>query len=443
MQLSYTNHLAVSPETNMKRFTAFIKKVTQNRDLRKKLLFTAGIFLVYRFLAHVPLPSIDIAQLRTLFASNQFLSLLNIFSGGTLANFSVVALGINPYITASIIMQLMGMVVPQIKEMQKEGESGREKVNQYTRMLTVPLAVAQSVSVLALLRAQGLVQSTEPIAIIAMIITLVAGAMIITWLGELVSQYGLGNGISIILLGAIISQLPTAAGQVLAITTTDQLLTMISFIAVFLLIIAVVVFMNESIRKIPVQYAKRQRGSRVYGGQMSHLPVKVNVAGVMPIIFAVTIMIVPSFLARILLASGNTRLLDIGQWLTLNFSETSTLYMVVYFLVVFFFSYFSALIFFNTEDISEELKKSGAFIPGIRPGGPTKKYLEFVVTRITFAGAIFLSTIAILPSIAQIFTGITALAISGTSVLIVVSVILETAKQAESMVIDQNYDQYR
>lgn len=443
MQLSYTNHLAVSPETNMKRFTAFIKKVMQNRDLRKKLLFTAGIFLVYRFLAHVPLPSIDIAQLRTLFASNQFLSLLNIFSGGTLANFSVVALGINPYITASIIMQLMGMVVPQIKEMQKEGESGREKVNQYTRMLTVPLAVAQSVSVLALLRAQGLVQSTEPIAIIAMIITLVAGAMIITWLGELVSQYGLGNGISIILLGAIISQLPTAAGQVLAITTTDQLLTMISFIAVFLLIIAVVVFMNESIRKIPVQYAKRQRGSRVYGGQMSHLPVKVNVAGVMPIIFAVTIMIVPSFLARILLASGNTRLLDIGQWLTLNFSETSTLYMVVYFLVVFFFSYFSALIFFNTEDISEELKKSGAFIPGIRPGGPTKKYLEFVVTRITFAGAIFLSTIAILPSIAQIFTGITALAISGTSVLIVVSVILETAKQAESMVIDQNYDQYR
>lgn len=427
----------------MNKLTAFFEKVSQNRELRRKLLFTAGIFLVYRFLAHVPLPSIDILQLKSLFASNQFLSLLNVFSGGTLANFSVVALGINPYITASIIMQLMGMVIPQLKEMQKDGESGREKVNQYTRMLTVPLAIAQGVSVLALLQSQGLVQNATPISIIAMITALVAGAMIITWLGELITQYGLGNGISVILLGAIISQLPTAAGQAFATTGTDQLMTMASFLGVLLFIIAVVVFMNESVRKVPVQYAKRQRGSRVYGGQLTHLPVRVNVAGVMPIIFAVTLMLIPSFASRLLISSGNVALMDIGQWLAINFNETSTFYIAVYFAVVFFFSYFSALIFFNAGDISDELKKSGAFTPGIRPGGPTKKYLEFVVTRITFAGAIFLSTIAILPSIAQIFTGIGSLAISGTSLLIIVSVILETTKQAESMVIDQNYDQYR
>lgn len=428
----------------MSKFIEFIKKITENKDLRKKLIFTAGIFLVYRFLAHIPLPSIDVVQLKALFASNQFLSLLNIFSGGTLANFSVVALGINPFITASIIMQLLGMVIPSIKELQKEGEAGQEKVNQYTRMMAVPLAVAQSVSVLVLLRSQGLVQQSEPIYIIAMITTLVAGAMIITWLGELITQYGLGNGISIILLGAIVSQFPVAGAQFISAgTANDQLMTTITFGAISLLIIGVVVFMNEAVRKVIIQYAKRQRGSRVYGGQMSHLPIKVNVAGVMPIIFAVTIMIAPSFIAKILLSSNNIKLIDIGQWLTLNFNETSTLYMTVYFLVVFFFSFFSALIFFNTEDISEELKKSGAFIAGVRPGGPTKKQLDYIITRITFAGALFLSTIAILPSVAQIFTGLTTLAISGTSLLIVVSVILETAKQAEGMVVEQNYDQYR
>lgn len=426
----------------MQKLKTVINKVVRNPSLRKKLLFTAGIFAAYRFLAHIPLPAINTLQLQALFAGSQFLNLLNVFSGGTLANFSIMAVGINPYITASIVMQLSGMVIPKLKEMQKEGESGREKVNQYTRLLTVPLAIVQSISVLALLRSQGLLATANPLTIMAMIFSLVAGAMIMMWLGELLSQYGIGNGISMILFAAIISQLPMGIAQAFAVASTD-VMTIIAFAAVLILIVGVVVFMNEAVRKLTIQYAKRVKGAKTYGGQMTHLPIRVNVAGVMPIIFAVTLMMVPSFASRILTTTGNPALIDIGRWLALYMNETSPLYIAIYFLIVFFFTFFSALIFFNAQDISEELKKSGAFVPGIRPGNATKKYLEFVVTRITLAGAIFLSTLAILPSIAQLLTGINALAISGTSLLIVVSVILETTKQAESLMVEQNYDKYR
>lgn len=425
----------------MQRITAFLKKINANKELRNKLLFTAAILLIFRFFAHIPLPAVNVSQLRTLFASNQFLSLLNVFSGGTLANFSVLAVGINPYITASIIMQLGGMVFPQIKELQKDGESGREKLNQYTRYLSLPLAVGQSISVIALLRTSGLLGETNPVTLVTMILSLVAGAMITTWIGELVTEKGVGNGISMILLAGIMSQLPQSFIQIFN-SSSDQAFVSLSFIAVFLAIIALIVFINESVRKVSIQYAKRTRGSRVYGGQTTHLPIKVNVAGVMPIIFAVSIMLVPSFAARLLTASSNPRLIDIGNTITVNFAQTSPVYMILYFVIVFFFTFFSALIFFNAGDISDELKKSGAFIPGIRPGAATKKYLEFVVTRITLVGAIFLGGIAVLPSIAQVFTGLGQLAISGTSILIVVSVILETYKQVESMLVEQNYDRF-
>jgi len=427
----------------MQKIKTLLKKINNNRELRKKLLFTAGIFAAYRFLAHIPLPGINILQLQSLFAGNQFLSLLNMFSGGTLANLSIMAVGINPYITASIIMQLTAMVIPQLKELQKEGEAGKERVNQYTRLLSVPLAIVQSLSVLVLLRSQGLMTTFDPMTVVAMIIALVAGAMIMMWLGELISIHGIGNGISMILFAGIISQLPTNVGQAFAASANTDLVTVGSFALVLIFIVGVVVYMNEAVRKLSIQYAKRIKGSRVYGGQMTHLPIRVNVAGVMPIIFAVTIMLIPSFASRLLTASGNQTLIDIGRWLSIYFNETSALYIAVYFLIVFFFTFFSAMIFFNAEDISGELKKSGAFIPGIRPGTATKKYLEFVVSRITLAGAVFLSSLAILPSLAQMLTGINTLAISGTSLLIVVSVILETTKQAESMVVEQNYDRYR
>ncbi|HNQ17082.1 MAG TPA: preprotein translocase subunit SecY [Candidatus Woesebacteria bacterium] len=413
------------------------------KALRNKLLFTATMFLIFRFLAHVPLPGVDLLKLGSIFENNQFLNLLNIFSGGTLSNFSIVAVGINPYITASIIIQLATMVFPKLKEIQKDGESGRERINQYTRLASVPLAIIQSVSVLTLLRSQELIQIDNPLLLVGLIATLVAGSMIVLWLGELVSLYGIGNGISMILLGGILSRLPVTVAELFTTGAGDQSFTAIIVLALFIAIIAMVVFMNESVRKVTIQYAKRQRGSRVYGDYMTHLPIRVNVSGVMPIIFALSIMIAPSFIGRLLVASQQVQLVILGQKLQLWFAQTNPVYIVSYFLVVFFFSFFSALIFFNAEDLSSELKKSGAFLPGVRPGAATKKYLEFVVNRITLAGAFFLGFIAILPSLVQNATGIQSLALGGTSALIVVSVILETAKQVESMLVEQNYDQYR
>jgi len=427
----------------MQKVLSFLQKAFKTQGLRKRLWFTAAIFFVFRLLAHIPVPSVDVARLSSLFVGNDFLSLLNVFSGGTLANFSIVAVGINPYITASIIMQLSAMVFPRLKEMQKDGEAGRERVNQYTRIITVPLAIVQSISVLVLLRSQGLLDASDPLSLVAMITTLVAGAMVVMWLGELVSLYGIGNGISMVLFAGILSQLPSLASQLSFSVGSGNTLMLLSFAAAFLAVIALIVYVNEAIRKVEIHYAKRVRGNKTYGGQSSHLPIKVNVTGVLPIIFAVTFLLVPSFLARILTATSNPTFIEWGQRLTIWFQPTSVLYMVIYFIVVFTFTYFSALVFFNAEDISNELKKSGAFVPGIRPGSPTKKFLEFVVNRVTFVGAFFLGFIAVMPSVAQSLTGIQSLAIGGTSVLIVVSVILDTSKQAEGMMVEQNYDKFR
>ncbi|OIP73932.1 MAG: preprotein translocase subunit SecY [Candidatus Pacebacteria bacterium CG2_30_36_39] len=421
-----------------------IRAIFANEELKKKLIFTATIFLIFRLFAHIPVPGVNVAQLQQLFAGNQFLSLLNIFAGGTLSRFSIVAVGINPYITASIIMQLAGMVFPKLKEMQKEdGEAGRAKINQYTRLLSVPFALVQSISVIALLRSQNLLTAATPTVLIAMVLTMVAGAMIMLWLGELVSEYGLGNGISMVLFAGIVSQIPVAVSQTLSVVTSTEAMTLIVFVLMFVALIAMIVYINEAVRKVNIQYAKRTRGGKTYGGQTTHLPIKVNVAGVMPIIFAVSLMMAPSFIGKVLTSSGNLQFVAWGQNLTRWFQETSPIYLISYFLLVFSFTFFSALIFFNAQDISDELKKSGAFVPGIRPGGPTKKFLEYVVVRITLVGAVFLGILALLPSIAQMLTGVQSLAIGGTSVLIVVSVILETTKQAESMLVGQDYDKYQ
>ncbi len=419
-----------------------IRAIFSNQALKKKLIFTLSIFAVSRLLAHIPVPVVDVERLRLIFASNQFLSFLNLFAGGTLARFSIVAVGINPYITASIVMQLLGMVIPKIKEMQKEGEAGQAKLNQYMRIISVPVAAVQAVATLALLNSQGLLVNTQPAFMAIVILTLIGGSMLIMWLGELISEYGIGNGISMILLVGIVSQIPASIGQSFLIGDGGQLTVVLVILALTLAVIALVVFFNEAVRKVNIQYAKRIQGGRQVGGQSSHLPIKVNVAGVMPIIFAVSLMMLPPFLGRVLTLSGREFLVNLGESLNLIFSPTSIWYLITYFVLVFVFSYFSAIIFFNAEDISDELKKSGAFIPGIRPGGPTRKYLEFVVTRVTFAGALFLASIAVLPTIAQMLTNIQALAVGGTSVLIVVSVILETAKQVESQLLSENYDRY-
>jgi len=419
-----------------------IQAIFSNKKLKQKLLFTLGIFFVTRLLTHIPVPVVDLVQLKYIFSSNDFLSFLNIFSGGTLSRFSIVAVGISPYITASIIMQLLGMVWPKIKEMQKGGESERAKLNQYMRLIAVPIAAVQSIAVIALLNSQNLVVNSSKALMSVVILTLVAGSMIMMWLGELINEHGLGNGISMILLSGIVSQIPSAIVQLFTAASGSQGSSILLIAVLTIAVLFMVVFMNEAERKVPIQYAKRIRGGRQYGGQKTHLPIKVNVAGVMPIIFAVSLMMIPSFLGRMLALSKNAALIGFGENLTVWFASTSWVYLVSYFFLVFVFSYFSAIIFFNAEDISEELKKSGAFVPGIRPGNPTRQFLEFVVTRITFAGALFLASIAILPSLAQIMTGMQSLAIGGTSVLIVVSVILETAKQVDSQLLSENYEKY-
>lgn len=426
----------------MEKFLNKIQAILSNPKLKNKLLFTLAIFALTRILAHIPVPVVDISQLKFLFASNQFLNFLNIFSGGTLANFSIVAVGINPYITASIIMQLLGMVIPKIKEMQKEGEASRAKLNQYMRMASVPIAVVQAISVIALLNSQNLLVGASASNMIVVITTLVAGAMVMMWLGEIINERGIGNGISMILLAGIVSQVPSSVASVFALADTIDFTSLIVIVGLLVGVIWTVVFMNEAVRKVKIQYAKRIRGGKQYGGQQTHLPIKVNVAGVMPIIFAVSLMMMPSFVGRLLLLAKSEFLVGLGEGITVHFSQTSPAYLISYFVLVFVFSYFSAIIFFNAGDISDELKKSGAFIPGIRPGSPTKKFLEFVVTRITFAGALFLASIAVLPTIAQMMTGIQSLAVGGTSILIVVSVILETSKQINSQLLSENYEKY-
>ena len=400
------------------------------------------MFLVFRLLGHIPVPSVDILSLRALFAQSQLLGMIDIFSGGTLANFSILAIGINPYITASIIMQLATFLFPKLKELSKEGESGRELINQYTRLLTVPVAVIQSISVLLILNGQSLIQTTDPLHIVAMIFTLVAGSLITVWIGELITLYGIGNGISLLIFAGIVGRVPISALQTLSISQTINpfMLIFIAFMAV--VVIGLMVFMNEAIRKVPIQYATRARGSRTYGGQTTHLPLRVNQAGVLPIIFAVSFMLVPSLLARVFQQANQPFLNSIATTMTVWFQPGSVVYTIIYFVLVVAFTYFSTAVLFNPKDLAEDLKKSGAFIPGMRPGKPTENYLTYVITRITIAGAVFLGVVAILPSIAQQFTGISTLTIGGTGLLIVVSVVLETAKQLQSMLVAQHYERF-
>ncbi|HZZ98519.1 MAG TPA: preprotein translocase subunit SecY [Candidatus Saccharimonadia bacterium] len=426
----------------MNRLVAVLQRIWSSKELRKKLLFTALIFLVFRLLGHIPVPAVDVIRLKALFAQSQLLGMIDIFSGGTLANFSILAIGINPYITASIILQLATVLFPKLKELSKEGESGRELINQYTRLATVPIAVVQSISVLLILNSQNLIQTNDPLRIIAMVMTLVAGSMIMVWLGELVTLYGIGNGISLIIFAGIVGRLPISFLQTLSISATLNVPMLIALAVAGVLVIGAMVFMNEAVRKVTIQYAKRARGSRTYGGETTHLPLRLNQSGVLPIIFAVSIMLVPSFLAKILAQLQMPSLVNVATQLSLWFSPNTLPYNVTYFILVVAFTYFSTAVLFDPKDLAEELKKSGAFVPGIRPGKPTELHLTYIITRITLAGALFLGIIAILPSIGQAFTGISTLTIGGTGLLIVVSVVLETAKQLESLMVAQNYEKF-
>lgn len=409
-------------------------------DLRRKLLFTLGMLAVFRLFAHVPIPGVNVEGLRQLFDRNQLLGLLDIFSGGTLANFSVMALGLNPYINASIIFQLLTMVFPKLEELSKEGEYGRMKINQYTRFLTVPLAALQAIGMYALLRNQQIIGNLEPITLIAMIITMTAGTILLMWMGELITENGIGNGISMLIFAGIVGRLPVIVGQTLATLSGEKVVGLAIFLVLAAVVIASIVIVNEATRQITVQYAKRIRGNKMYGGQTTHLPLRINQAGVIPIIFAVSLILLPTMISQYLTASANPTISNIARFVSINFQPSSLLYNGSYFLLVIAFTYFYTAVTFNPTKIAQEIQKYGGFVPGIRPGTPTANYLNYILTRITFAGAIFLGIVAVLPSLANSITNVATLTIGGTGVLIVVSVILETAKQLESMLIMRSYE---
>ncbi len=409
-------------------------------ELRKKILITAGIFVIFRIFAHIPIPGVNTQKLAALFAQNQFLGLLDIFSGGTLLNFSVLALGLNPYINASIILQLLTIVFPKLEELSKEGEYGREKINQYTRFLTVPLAVVQSMGMYALLKNQGIVAAFDPFTLVTVMITMTTGTLFVMWLGELITEYGIGNGISLLIFGGIVGRLPIAASKTLSTISSESLTTFVLFGAIAIIVIAGTVYVNEAVRRITVNYARRIRGNKIYGGNTSYLPLRVNQAGVIPIIFAVSLVLIPSLIGGFLAQVKDPVLVNLGRFLTIIFNPNGVFYNIIYFVLVIGFTYFYTAITFDPKKIAAEIQKHGGFIPGIRPGAPTASYLNYILTRITLAGALFLGIIAIFPSIARGTTGMTTLLIGGTGILIVVSVILETVKALEAQLVMRNYE---
>lgn len=409
-------------------------------ELRKKLIFTIFIFIVYRIAAHLPVPGVDLEALKILFSRNQFLGLLDIFSGGTLANFSIVAMGLNPYINASIVLQLLTMVFPRLEELSKEGEAGREKINQYTRFLTVPLAAFQSLGMIAILKKQGIIMSFNTFSLTAMVITMTAGCLLLMWLGELISQYGIGNGISLLIFGGIVGRMPISLVQTVSIAETINFFNLLVFLVMAIMVIAAICFIDQANRQITISYARRIRGRKMYGGASTHLPLKINQAGVIPIIFAVSLVLLPSMVGQYLQTLPNQTVVSFARFLTNLLNPNGFFYNFTYFILVIGFTYFYTAVTFNPEKIAEEIKKHGGFIPGIRPGRPTADYLNRILTRITLAGAVFLGMIAILPALARMLTGITTMMIGGTGILIIVSVVLETSKALEAQLIMRSYD---
>jgi preprotein translocase subunit SecY len=410
------------------------------KDLRKKILVTVAIIIIYRILAHIPVSGVDLKALQALFSSSQLLGLLDIFSGGTLANFSIISLGLNPYINASIIVQLLTMIFPKLEQMQKEGEAGRQKINQYTRIMSVPLAVIQSVGMFLLLRNQGILGNVSPLQVTAIVVGLTAGTILLMWLGELITEYGIGNGISILIFAGIVAALPVGLTKTATIVDQAQILNLLVFVAIGLLTVFAIVFINEARRQITIQYARRFSGGRERGGAETYLPLRVNQAGVIPIIFAVSLVLIPSFAGNYLAQLPQPQLSFLGRWFATNFQPDSLTYNIVYFLLVVGFTYFYTAVIFNPTKIADEIKKYGGFIPGIRPGTATAAYLNYILVRVTLAGALFLGAIAVLPSVVSSFTGLTTLVLGGTGILIVVSVIMDTAKQFESKLIERSYE---
>ncbi|MFH1485339.1 MAG: preprotein translocase subunit SecY [Chloroflexota bacterium] len=420
-------------------------------DLRRKLLFTLGVLVIFRFIAHVPVPGVDPAALRDLFRTNQLLGMLDLFSGGAMRNLSIAAMGVYPYITASIIMQLMVPVIPQLEALSKEGEAGRMKINQYTHWLTVPLAILEGYGQLVLLQSQGAIQGVGlsgdfllPTA--AMVLSMAAGTLFLVWMGKLIDENGIGNGVSIIIFGGIVAGLPLMVRQSLITgpTVAESLLSagLIAFVVLGLATVLGIVVVQEAQRRIPVQYARSLfRGGRMYRqAGASHIPLRVNSAGMIPLIFAMSMMILPGTVASYFTVSSNETVRNIAVWVSDLFGSQHPFYWALYFFLVLGFAFFYTMVIFQQQNLADNLQKHGGFIPGIRPGRPTSEYLNRVLTRITWGGAIFLGAVAIMPFFARLITNVQALQLSSTGLLIVVGVVLDTMKQLEAQLLMRDYE---
>ncbi|MEF3692405.1 MAG: preprotein translocase subunit SecY [Candidatus Moraniibacteriota bacterium] len=417
-----------------------IVRIFKVKELRNKILFILALLVVFRLAANIPLPGVDAAKLKEFFDSNQLFGMLNAFSGSGLSNVSIVLLGVGPYITSSIIMQLMTMIFPRLEKLQKEeGEAGRQKFNMWTRWITVPLAGLQTFAMINLLKSQGVMKELHIYDMITIMFVAIAGTIFLMWLGELITEKGIGNGVSLIIFAGIVAGLPGAFSQMVSTFDSTDFMGYVLFLAVGLITIAGVVMVNEGQRNIPISYAKRIRGSKTFGGTSTHLPLKVNQAGVIPIIFAISIMLFPGLVANFFVNSDKETVANVARFVSELF-QNQWFYGAAYFLMVVLFTYFYTAVVFDPNKISENLQRQGGYVPGVRPGNATADFLSRIINRITLSGSIFLGLIAVLPLIVQGVTGLTALSIGGTSILIVVSVVIEMVKQIEGQLVMRDYE---
>ena len=428
-----------------------LKQIFTHKDLQKRLLFVAVVLVLTRVLAHVPIPEVDLDQVKTFFEQSQVFGLVNLFTGGGLSNFSIAMMGLGPYITAAIIIQLLTYSLPKLEQLQKEGgEAGRKKIGQYTRILTVPLAVLQAVAMVNLLQTQQV--GGAPIVgafgieqWLLVVITMTAGTVLLMWLGELITENGVGNGISLIIFTGIVAGLPMALGQSFSASLGGTSALQIAMLgAMALVTVAAITFITEGMRKIPVTYARRQSGLRAGAQQSAHIPLKVNQAGVIPIIFAISVVLLPGLFAEFFKNSANPQIAEAARTVGSLFATTKPWYWALYFLLVLGFTYFYTSVTFNPKNIAENIQKQGGFVPGVRPGTETENYFRYILNRITLIGGIFLGLVAILPYLTQfIIKDVQTLTIGGTSILIVISVVIETMKQVNSQLLMRRYDRYQ
>ncbi len=421
-------------------FWSKIKLVFQDKSLRSRILFVAGALVISRLLASIPIPGIDIAKLNSFFAGSEFFGFLNLFSGGGMSKLSIVMLGVGPYITGSIIMQLLTMMSPKLKAMyQEEGEAGRRKFSQYSRIISVPIAMVQGFGFLTLLAKQNVITGFTPVEMIVNLAIITAGSVILMWIGELMTEFGIGNGTSMLIFAGIVSSLPTSLTQMGAAFSVSDIPMYILFAVVSLVVIYAVVFITEAERPIPVTYAKRVRGSKVFGGVSTYLPLRVNQSGVIPIIFAMSILLFPQMIFKFISQIATNETIKSVATSLNAFVSNYWVYGISYFFLVFLFTYFYTAVTFDPDAISKNLQQNGAFIPGVRPGQSTSEYIAKVLTRITLVGAVFLGLIAVLPLIIKSVTGITSIAIGGTALLIVVSVVIDLIKKIEAQITMREY----